>query len=134
MIDWETYEPHSRYDPITEEMLQTYSEVNERIQFVCGLLKKYRPLFTHHSATPEVNGSRIDCKFEWQFHGCGRECDEDSFPTQYLLMPEAEIDAAEQLLKDQRDEAARQKKAAEEASRLAGKRREFERLRKELGE
>lgn len=133
-IDWDTYHGHSRDEPITEEMLQTYNEVVERIEHVCTLIGKYRPLFKNWSLEKtDVGGEQVYCKFSYQRSGCSAEFEDDTFPSKYFLMTDGDIETAETLIKAAREKREHEKSLQKENLRLAQKRAEFERLKKELG-
>lgn len=135
MIDWATYDPHDRSEPITEEMLQTHHEVSERLDFVTDILERYRPTFQQMALVKvEVQGKTVYCKLERHWRGGDVDYEDAEFPSLYLMMPTNEIEAAEQVLKEHREAVERNTKAHEEANRLAQKRAELARLKKELGE
>ena len=134
-IDWDIYVPRQSNEPLTEEMLQTWTEVNERIDHVTNIVQKYREKKWWHVRRSEIDGRNVTVYLvQYGCRGGSNEYDEDTYPSDYLSTPDADIHKAEQTLKDQKDDAERQQQKRNEAATVANKRRELQRLKKELGE
>lgn len=134
-IDWDYYVPHKHDEPLTEEMLQTWTEVNERINHVTNIVHKYREKRWWHVSRWEINGHNVMVHLvQYGCRGGPDAYEEDFYPSAYLSMVDVDIHKAEQTLKDQKDDAERQQQKRDEAATVANKRRELKRLKKELGD
>jgi hypothetical protein len=138
LIDWDNYEHLSDDEPLSQEMLQRYTEVEQRLEHVVRIIEKYRPKWQEMAVEAEIRNSdehgSVYCELRRYYRGSCEDSAQDTFPNAYLMMPDLEIHALELKMKEQRDAELVLQKKREEENRLAQKRRELERLKQELGE